>query len=199
MKRMTLTAALAAVILIAACGDDNQASGDTTQSSVVGATTTEAVETPTTSTLPVANKIVSLSPTATEMLFAIGAADQVLAVDDQSNYPPEALAKPHDLSGFEPNVEAIAALKPDLVVIADDFTGLTRQLEGLGLTVWSGPAATTFDSVYDQIKQLGVVTGHVADAAALVAKMHTDIDAEVAAAPQPATPRSEERRVGKEC
>ena len=137
---------------------------------------------------PPPQRIVSLSPTATEMLFAIGAGDQVLAVDDQSNYPPEALEKPHDLSGLEPNVEAIAALKPDLVVIADDFTGLTQQLEAVGLTVWSGPAATSFDNVYEQIEQLGAVTGHVADAAALVAKMQTDIAAEVAAAPQPPKP-----------
>ena len=70
-----------------------------------------AADASTTSTVPAPSRIVSLSPTATEMLFAIGAGDQVLAVDDQSNYPAEALEKPHDLSGFEPNVEAIAALE----------------------------------------------------------------------------------------
>ena len=63
-------------------------------------------------------RIVSLSPTATETLFAIGAGAQVVAVDDQSDYPKRA---PHSsLSGFTPNVEAIAALRPDLVVIAFD-------------------------------------------------------------------------------
>ena len=178
--------ALAAVVLLGACGDDKQAASDTSPASV--AVTTPVVESSTTSMLPVLGKIVSLSPTATEMLFAIGAGDQVLAVDDQSNYPPEALQKPHDLSGFEPNVEAIAGLKPDLVVIADDFTGLTKQLEALGLTVWSGPAATTFDNVYEQIEQLGAVTGHVGDAAALVLKMQTDIAAAVKDAPKPAQP-----------
>jgi len=188
MKRMTLSAALAAVVLIAACGDDNQAAGDTSAATAGAASTTQVIDAATTSTVPAANHIVSLSPTATEMLFAIGAGDQVLAVDDQSNYPPEALEKPHDLSGLEPNVEAIAALKPDLVVIADDFTGLTEQLEAAGLKVWSGPAATSFDNVYEQIEQLGAVTGHVADAAALVSKMQTDIAAEVKAAPQPAQP-----------
>jgi iron complex transport system substrate-binding protein len=187
MKWTPFPVALAAVVLLAACGDDNQAAGDAPQATVA-AGSTQVAESPATSTLPTASKIVSLSPTATEMLFAIGAGDQVLAVDDQSNYPPEALQKPHDLSGLEPNVEAIAGLKPDLVVIADDFTGLTKQLEALGLKVWSGPAATTFDSVYDQIEQLGAVTGHVADAAALVSKMKTEIDAEVKAAPKPATP-----------
>ena len=188
MKRMTFSAALAAVILIAACGDDNQASGDTTPVTGGAAPVTQPVGGPTTSTLPPANRIVSLSPTATEMLFAIGAGDKVLAVDDQSNYPPEALDKPHDLSGLEPNVEAIAALEPDLVVIGDDFTGLTPQLEAVGLSVWSGPAATSFDNVYEQIEQLGAITGHVADAAALVAKMQTDIDAEIKSAPQPSEP-----------
>jgi iron complex transport system substrate-binding protein len=186
MKWTPFPVALAAVLLLGACGDDNQAASGSSSASV--AATVPVADASTTSTLPPANKIVSLSPTATEMLFAIGAADQVLAVDDQSNYPPEALEKPHDLSGLEPNVEAIAGLKPDLVVIADDFTGLTAQLEALGLTVWSGPAATSFDAVYDQIEQLGAVTGHVADAAALVAKMHAEIDAQVKAAPQPAAP-----------
>ena len=182
----------AATLLLAACGSDSAASNDAPTTTAAPAATTPAtapvVEAPTTSTVPPLSRIVSLSPTATEMLFAIGAGDQVLAVDDQSNFPPEALQKPHDLSGFEPNVEAIAALKPDLVVIADDFTGLTKQLEGLGLTVWSGPAATSFDNVYDQIEQLGAITGHVADAAEVVLKMKTDIDAAVKSAPQAPQP-----------
>jgi hypothetical protein len=63
-------------------------------------------------------RIVSLSPTATESLFAIGAGPQVVAVDDQSDYPK--IAPTTALSGFTPNVEAIAAYKPDLVVIAYD-------------------------------------------------------------------------------
>jgi iron complex transport system substrate-binding protein len=183
MKRTPFPAVLAAVVLLAACGDDNQVASDAPQP-----TTATAAATSTTSSLLAPTKIISLSPTATEVLFAIGAGDQVLAIDDQSNYPPEALKKPHDLSGFEPNVESIAALKPDLVVIADDFTGLTKQLEALGLTVWSGPAATSFDNVYEQIEQLGAVTGHVGEAAELVLKMQTDIAAAVKAAPKPAKP-----------
>ncbi|MDP9465365.1 MAG: ABC transporter substrate-binding protein [Actinomycetota bacterium] len=169
MKRILFPAALAALVLLAACGDDKAAS--------------EASQAPS-----APSKIVSLSPTGTEMLFAIGAGGQVLAVDDQSDYPAEALQKPHDLSGFEPNVEAIAALEPDLVVIGDDFTGLTPQLEALGITVWSGPAAKSFDDAYAQIEQLGAVTGHVGEAAELVLKMQTDIDAVVQAAPKAAQP-----------
>lgn len=189
MKRTPFPAVLAAVILFAACGDDTKVASDAPQATTAAvAASTPVADGSTTVASPALSRIVSLSPTATEMLFAIGAGDEVLAIDDQSNFPPEALEKPHDLSGLEPNVEAIAALKPDLVVIADDFTGLTKQLEALGLTVWSGPAATSFDGVYEQIEQLGAATGHVGEAAEVVLKMQTDIDAAVKAAPQPAKP-----------
>ena len=193
MERIPFSAALAAVtLLFAACGDDSQVASDAPQatSTATAAATAPAADVSTLPSVPSPTRIISLSPTGTEMLFAIGAGDQVLAIDDQSNYPPEALQKPHDLSGFEPNVEAIAALKPDLVVIADDFTGLTKQLEALDLTVWSGPAATSFDNVYEQIEQLGALTGHVGEAAELVLKMQTDIDAAVKSAPKPAQPLS---------
>ena len=62
----------------------------------------------------VPERIVSLSPSATEMLFAIGAGDQVVAVDSFSYFPEEAPVT--DLSGFEPNIEAIAGFEPDVVV-----------------------------------------------------------------------------------
>ena len=107
-----------------------------------------------------------------------------------ANFPAEALEKPHDLSGFEPNVEAIAALKPDLVVIGDDFSGLAAQLEPLGITTWVSPAPTTFDEVYAQIEQLGAAVGHVGDAAELVGQMQADIEAAVAAVPARTTPVS---------
>ena len=137
--------------------------------------------------MPAPSKIVSLSPTATEMLFAIGAGDQVIAVDDQSNFPAEAAAEAPRSRGFQPNVEAIAALKPDLVLIGDDSSGLSKQLGDLGLSTWVGPAATSFDDIYTQIEQLGAATGHVGEAAELVATMQTEIDAAVQAAPMPST------------
>ena len=186
MKRTNLSAALAAVMLLAACGSSKVAS--TTLPATTAAPTTVAAAVPTTSTVPAVSRIISLSPTATEMLFAIGAGGQVLAVDDQSNYPPEALQKPHDLSGYQPNVEAIAALKPDEVVIGDDSSGLSKQLGALGLKTWVGAAATSFDGVYQQIEQLGALTGHVADAAALVLKMQTEIAATIKDSPKPAKP-----------
>lgn len=101
--------------------------------------------------------IVSLSPTATEMLFAIGAGPQVIAVDDQSNYPPE--APKTDLSGFTPNVEAIAAKQPDLVVISDNGAKLTDSLGALKIPVLFLPPATSFDDMYAQLQSLGTAVG----------------------------------------
>jgi iron complex transport system substrate-binding protein len=118
--------------------------------------------------------IVSLSPTATEMLFAIGAGDQVTAVDDQSDYPPEAPRS--KLSGYQPNVEAIAAQQPDLVVIAGDTNGLTASLKKLKIPVLSLPAVDMLDDVYTELEQLGVATGHVGGAAEEVSRMKTEID-----------------------
>ena len=193
MKRSLFPSALIAVVtttmLLAGCGDDSPAAGTTPQ--ITAAATTQPSLEPqpsTTSTLPPATRIVSLSPTATEMLFAIGADGPLVAVDDQSNYPPQVLDKPHDLSGYQPNVEAIAAIKPDLVLIGDDSSGLSKQLQALGLTTWVGPAATSFDDVYTQIEQLGALTGHIGEAAQLVSQMQTEISAAVAAAPKPSKP-----------
>jgi iron complex transport system substrate-binding protein len=120
-------------------------------------------------------RIVSLSPTATESLFAIGAGPQVVAVDDQSDYPKSAPRT--SLSGFTPNVEAIASYRPDLVVIAYDPKGLSGALGRLGITVLHQDGPKTFAGAYQQIRQLGLVTGHVAEAGRLVTGMRTRIAA----------------------
>lgn len=135
-------------------------------------------------------RVVSLSPTHTEIMFAIGAGDLLVAVDDFSNFPAEALELPNELSGFEPNVEAIAGFEPDLVLIGGDFTGLGDQLAELDIASWDGPAATSFDDTYAQIEQLGAATGNIAEAAELVSAMQTDIAAAVEAAPAPEVPLS---------
>jgi iron complex transport system substrate-binding protein len=119
-------------------------------------------------------RIVSLSPTATEMLFAIGAGEQVEAVDDQSNFPTEAPVT--DLSGFEPNVEAIASYEPDLVVFATEPGDLGGSLEGLGIPAVQQDAAATLDDVYEQVNQLGMATGHVEEASAIAEVMRGDIE-----------------------
>lgn len=168
---------------LSACGGDDTTSGEVTTSVASGEA--PAPETTAGPAAPgeVPERIVSISPTHTEMLFAIGAGDQVVAVDSLSNYPPEAAAVLTDLSAYEPNVEAIAGYEPDLVVISDDFTGLTDQLAAVGIPVWSGPAAADFDDVYEQIVDLGEVTGHVSEAEALVAEMQARVDEILAGAP----------------
>jgi iron complex transport system substrate-binding protein len=128
-------------------------------------------------------RIVSLSPSATEMLFAIGAGKQVVAVDDQSNYPPSApITK---LSGFQPNVEAIAGYTPDLVVASDDTGGLVRGLSAVGVGTLLEPAAKGLNDSYAQIRQLGQATGHVAEATALLAKVQRDVASIVASVSKP--------------
>jgi iron complex transport system substrate-binding protein len=132
-----------------------------------------------TTTAAVPHRIVSLSATATETLFAVGAGRQVIAVDDQSDYPKQA---PHtSLSGFTPNVEAIAAYKPDLVVISFDPKGLSDALRKLGIRVLLQTPATSLAGAYEQIRQLGQVTAHVGEARVLVSTMKKRIAAIVAA------------------
>ncbi|MBB2912001.1 iron complex transport system substrate-binding protein [Streptosporangium becharense] len=129
-------------------------------------------------------RIVSLSPTATESLFAIGAGPQVVAVDDQSDHPAE--APKSDLSGFKPNVEAIIARKPDLVVLANDVDGVVADLGKVGVPVLLEPAATKIDEAYDQIADLGAATGNTAKAAEVVAGMRKRLGELAAAAPKDA-------------
>jgi iron complex transport system substrate-binding protein len=120
------------------------------------------------------SRVISLSPTATEDLFAIGAGPQVIAVDDRSNYPRNAPST--KLSGFQPNLEAIAGYRPDLVVVSDESPpSLAPALRRLGVAVLVNPAARTLPEAYGQISELGTATGHAAKAAAVVARMRGQI------------------------
>lgn len=127
-------------------------------------------------------RIVSLSATHTETLFAIGAGPQVVAVDDQSNYPPE--APKTDLSGFKPNVEAIVAKKPDLVIVSDDLDNVVAELGKVNVPVLLQPAATKIDEAYEEIAELGAATGHKAAADELVTGMKAAMGKLAAAAPK---------------
>ncbi|HVA04655.1 MAG TPA: ABC transporter substrate-binding protein [Acidimicrobiales bacterium] len=103
--------------------------------------------------------IVSLSPTATEMLYAIGAGSQVKAVDKYSDYPKNAPRT--TLDDLQPNVEAIVAYKPDLVVVPGDSSGLTGRLKAFAIPVLSLPPAATLADAYGDYAKLGEATGHV--------------------------------------
>ena len=130
----------------------------------------------------VPRRIVSLSPTATETLFRIGAGKQVIAVDDQSDYPKS--APKTSLSGFTPNVEAIVAYHPDLVVISyspKDFAGALAKAR---VRVLDQEPANTFKDAYAQIVQLGRITGHLEEAKVLVARMKARIATLVKGAPK---------------
>jgi iron complex transport system substrate-binding protein len=124
--------------------------------------------------------IISLSPTATEILYAIGAGSQVVAVDEYSNFPAEAVALGTTLSGFEPNIEAISSYSPDLVIVSYDPGTLVEQLGTLNIPVFVAGAAMSLENVYEQIEQLGVLTGHGQAAIEVSKTLQTGIEDAVA-------------------
>jgi cobalamin transport system substrate-binding protein len=128
------------------------------------------------------HRIVSLSPTSTEDLFALGAGRQVVAVDQDSNYPKRAPRT--KLSGFTPNVEAVANYHPDLVVISYDPGNFASQLRDLGIKVVFEKAADNLKQAYGEILQLGRLTGHNRGAKAVVHSMQTHLAAIVRSVPK---------------
>ena len=187
MKRIALAAVLG--VLIAACSPSDTAATTTTANL---ATTTTDQTTTIDDGFPVTveadngsvtiearpHAIISLSSTATEMLFEIGAGPQVVAVDDQSNYPADAPMT--DLSGFTPNLEAILSYEPDLVVITFDPGELVAGLETAGVPVLSYTAAFTIDDVYRQTEALGTATGNLEWALEVNEGIETDLEEIVA-------------------
>jgi iron complex transport system substrate-binding protein len=130
--------------------------------------------------------IVSLSPTATEMLYAIGAGDQVVAVDKNSDYPHHLPKTRFD--AYHLNIPSLTSADPDLVVAASIDHDQAAQYHKLHMTAVAEPAATRLDDTYHQITQLGRITGHPAKAAAVVRKMKSEIAEIVAGAPSFAAP-----------
>ena len=122
-------------------------------------------------------RIVSLAPTATEDLYAVGAGPQVVAVDQDSDYP--ANAPVTKLSGLTPNLEAIAKYNPALVVASNNTGGLVSGLDRLGIPVLIEPAVATLNNAYQQIDQIGQATGHLAQAEKVTASMKAQIAATV--------------------
>ena len=120
-------------------------------------------------------RIVSLSPSTTEDLFADGAGRQVVAVDELSNYPTRAPRT--KLSGYTPNVEAIAGYRPDLVIVRSEAG--VAQLRRLGITVLQLKEAGDLAQAYAQVLQVGRATGHTRQATAVVRWMRKQINAEL--------------------
>jgi iron complex transport system substrate-binding protein len=137
--------------------------------------------------------IVSLSPTATETLFAIGAGKQVQAVDDDSDYPTTGLPKKR-INSLNPSVEAVIGIckattsdkspKPDLVVISYDVNEIQQKLTAVGVKVLNQEPPTNVDGALAQIEQLGTLTGHVKSADKLAASIKATIAADIASVPK---------------
>ena len=162
MKKLAAVLLVGALALAACGGDDEEpvVADDTDE----GTTETSEADAP--------ERIVSLSPSATETLFAIGADDQVVAVDAQSDYPEGVPTT--DLSAYEPNVEAIASYEPDLVVMTDDAE-LQESLEALDIEVLVSAAPTTVDGAMDEIVKIGDAVGHGDEARALASELRAEI------------------------
>ncbi|WP_407571152.1 ABC transporter substrate-binding protein [Deinococcus altitudinis] len=123
-------------------------------------------------------RIVAMLPSHTETLFAIGAGAQLVAVDRFSNFPrAETERLPKVGSAYAPSIEAIVALKPDLV-LADESGGsrLTEKLAAAGLTVYGG-TAQTYSEVFQKIAVLGQLTNHEAAATRLITSVRSDLNA----------------------
>ena len=172
MRRIMLILTLLAIVACSAEGGSTTTTGEVATSTTAAPDpTTTAAPDPTTTAadagFPVevsdANgavtieampeSIVSLSSTGTEMLFAIGAGEQVVAVDEFSTYPTEAPIT--DLSGFTPNIEAIVGYEPDLVVISFDPGELVSGLEAVGVPTLMLPTASSLEDSYTQLEALG--------------------------------------------
>jgi len=128
-------------------------------------------------------RIVSLSATHTEILYALGAGDRVVATDLFSNYPAEA-AGTAKVDAFNLSVEAVAGLEPDLVVYSFDPGDAGGGFAALGIPAVLFLAPATLEEAYRQILDLGDAVGEPESAAELVAGMEAEIDQIVSGAPE---------------
>jgi len=186
-RRLALPALIVALTLAAACGDD-----ETDSALTPGATPTAASPVATfpmtversdgkseTFDAPV-ERIVSLSPGATEILFAIGAEDRIVAVDNQADYPAEAAAFPTKVDAYEPSIEAIAALEPDLVIVADNVGGIVESLDQLSIPLFYrdlDESVQTIDDVIEHVEILGALTDRGPAAETLASSLRARVDA----------------------
>jgi iron complex transport system substrate-binding protein len=184
--RLAAVAAVAAAAALAGCASATSSPASSASSAATGSPAaaggSEFPVTLTAANGPVTIKakparIVSLAPTATEDLYAVGAGPQVVAVDQNSDYP--VTAKKTTLSGLTPNLEAIARYQPDLVISYQNANGLVTGLKKLGIPVLIEPAAATLNDAYAQIDQIGRATGHLAEAQRTVTSMKAQIAATV--------------------
>jgi iron complex transport system substrate-binding protein len=191
MSRKFVIGLLIVALFLAACGSS------TTATPAPAATQPAATELPTATLSPTAapivltddlgrtvmlaspaQRIISLAPSNTEILFAVGAGAQVVGRDEASDYPEEVKPLPTvgGWSGF--STESIVALHPDLVLAADTIPAeLVASLEGLGLTVYRLANPLTLEDLYANLETVGTLTGHEEDALTLVDSLQVRVAA----------------------
>ncbi len=180
MKRL-VGLVMALTLLVAACGDDDRVLSTSTPPdagsfpvTVRGAVIPE-----------IPQRVVSLSATHTEVLYEIGAGPEIIGTDVFSDYP-VAATETEKIDAFNLNVEAVAALDPDLVILSFDPGDAVSGLAALGIpaVLFSAPGPATLEDVYSEWRDLGAATGHNEEAAALVDQVALDIEGILAQKPQ---------------
>ncbi len=176
MKRQSIlfVIALLLALLLGACAQPATPAATPTPSPIV---MTDGLGRTVTLAAP-AQRVISLAPSNTEILFAVGAGGQVVGRDNFSNYPPEALELPGlgDFMGF--SIEQMVALQPDLVLLAEIHPPeLVKSLEDAGLTVYYLKNPLTIEEMYPMLITVGELTGHKAEAEALVSRLSVRVAA----------------------
>lgn len=182
--------AVLATFMLAACGTTDEPKKDGTQATENTQTDTDdAVESafPVTLTDAVGNEItfeeapktiVSMQPSNTEILFALGLNEEIVGVNDYDNYPEEALEK-EKIGGMEFNVEKIVSMQPDIVFAHEMGLGSGeegfQQIRDAGIKVFVVTNATNFEETYATIEQIGQATGKTEEATTIVEDMKAKV------------------------
>jgi len=169
---------LALTLVLAACGEEEEpAAGPEPTAAATGFPVTVTRSDGRELTIAEApQRIASLSPAATEVLYAVGAGPQIVATDLQSDYPAEA-ANTTRLDAYQPNLEAIAAVEADLIIVATNQDDIVQALDGLGETVLFRDMPESIDGVMEQVRLLASATGHAEEGERLAEEMEGRIEA----------------------
>lgn len=173
MKRFWRVAtALLALTITTGCGAKEQTQQEGAQVTVTDArgnavTVTEQPD-----------RIVSLTPSNTEILFGLGLAEEIVGVNDYDNYPAEATEKVK-VGGIEYNLEQIIALEPDIVFAHESSMSTLElaipQLEAAGVPVFVVENAETFDETYATMEDIAELVGKEAEATEMIARIQADL------------------------
>ncbi|MBC7646888.1 MAG: ABC transporter substrate-binding protein [Pseudopedobacter sp.] len=122
-------------------------------------------------------RIIAMLPSHTETLFALSAGDKLVGIDEYSNFPKALTDKIQKVgNGFQPNLEAIVALKPDLVLADESVSSkLVERLVASGLTVYGG-SAQTYNEVFQKINIMGKLVNREKQAINLITQMRNELN-----------------------